>query len=79
VSGKLVNLRRARKQKARAQSRAEADANAARRGEAKPARSLRAARAAQEARRLEGHRLAPDGADASPAPDVPGSTRDLDE
>ena len=51
-----VNLRRARKHKARQQARAEADASAARHGEAKPMRSLRQAREVLEARRLEGHR-----------------------
>jgi len=56
VTGKVVNLRRARKRKARQDARAEADANAARHGEAKPVRSLREAREALEARRLEGHR-----------------------
>ena len=56
MSGKPVNLRRARKHKAREQARAEADANAACHGEAKPVRSLRKARDELEARRLEGHR-----------------------
>jgi len=54
--GKVINLRRTRKQKARDKSRAEADANAARHGEANPVRSLREARGELEARRLEGHR-----------------------
>ncbi len=59
-----VNLRRARKQKARQQARAVADANAARHGEARPVRSLREAQDELEARRLEGHRRddADDGA-----------------
>jgi hypothetical protein len=56
VTGKPVNLRRARKQKAREEARAEADANAARHGEAKPVRSLREAWQELEARRLDGHR-----------------------
>lgn len=56
MTGKLVNLRRARKQKAREDVRAEAGANAARHGVAKAVRSLRQAREAQEARRLDGHR-----------------------
>ncbi|MHA1528557.1 MAG: DUF4169 family protein [Alphaproteobacteria bacterium] len=56
MTGKPVNLRRARKQKAREEARAEADASAARHGEAKPVRTLREAREALEARRLEGHR-----------------------
>ncbi len=56
MTGNPVNLRRARKHKARQQARTEADANAARHGEAKPVRSLREARDELEARRLEGHR-----------------------
>ena len=56
MPGKPVNLRHARKHKARAGARAEADANAARHGEARPVRSLREAREDLEARRLEGHR-----------------------
>jgi hypothetical protein len=56
VSGKVVNLRRARKRRGRAEAKAEADANAARHGEAKAVRSLREAREGLEARRLEGHR-----------------------
>ncbi len=56
MPGKPVNLRHARKQKAREEARAEADANAARHGEARPVRSLREAREDLEARRLEGHR-----------------------
>ena len=56
MTGKVVNLRRARKHKARAEVRAKADANAARHGEAKPVRSLRQARDELETRRLEGHR-----------------------
>ena len=56
MTGKLVNLRRARKQKARQDARAEADTNAARHGEVKPVRALRAAREELETRRLDGHR-----------------------
>lgn len=56
MTGNPVNLRRARKQRAREEARAGADANAARHGEAKPVRSLREARGELEARRLEGHR-----------------------
>ncbi len=56
MTGKVINLRRARKQKVRKNARAEADTNAARHGEAKPVRSLREARDELEARRLEGHR-----------------------
>jgi len=56
VTGKVLNLRRTRKQKARTEARAVADASAARHGEAKPVRSLRATQAELDARRLEGHR-----------------------
>jgi len=56
MTGKLVNLRRARKQKARDDARSQADTNAARHGEAKPVRALREAREELEARRLDGHR-----------------------
>ncbi len=56
MAGKPVNLRRARKQKAREEARAEADANAARHGQTKAERTLRAARENLEARRLDGHR-----------------------
>ena len=52
----VVNLRRRRKQRAREEARSEADANAARHGEAGAARRLRAAEADLAARRLEGHR-----------------------
>jgi len=60
MTGKVINLRRTRKQKGRGQARAQAEANAARHGDTKPARTLRAAQAELDARRLEGHRLAPE-------------------
>lgn len=53
----VVNLRTARKQRKRAEARAEATVRAAAHGEAKPVRALRAAREELEARRLDGHRL----------------------
>jgi len=56
MTRKIINLRRARKQKAREGARTEADANAARHGEVKPVRALRAAREELETRRLDGHR-----------------------
>jgi len=56
MKAKVINLRRVRKQRARAGARAEADANAARHGEAKPVRSLREAQTELDSRRLEGHR-----------------------
>jgi hypothetical protein len=56
MTGNVINLRRARKQKARTTARAEADTNAARHGEVKADRTLRTAREDLEARRLDGHR-----------------------
>ncbi len=52
----IVNLRLGRKRKARAATRNKADANAARHGQSKAERTLRAARDDLEARRLDGHR-----------------------
>ena len=52
----VVNLRQARKRRARTATRAEADANAARHGEPKAQRRLREAEAGLEARRLDGLR-----------------------
>ncbi|HUF87225.1 MAG TPA: DUF4169 family protein [Thermohalobaculum sp.] len=54
--GKVVNLRRTARRRARDAARAEADANAARHGETGAARRLRETEARLEARRLEGHR-----------------------
>lgn len=56
---RIINLRQARKQRDRATRRAEADANAARHGEAKPQRELRKARAEQAERNHQGHRIEP--------------------
>lgn len=53
---RVINLRTARKQRDRDQKRSEADASAARHGEAKPVTDLRKALAEQDARRLDGHR-----------------------
>lgn len=53
----IVNLRTARKQKARAEARASAAANAARHGQGKAARALQKAEADKAARLLDGHRL----------------------
>ena len=52
---KVVNLRRARKAKARNDARREADGNAARFGRSRTEREADAARAALEVRRLDGH------------------------
>jgi hypothetical protein len=71
VTGKVINLRRARKRKARDKARTQADASAARHGEAKPVRSLREAREALEERWLDGHRLGHDPANTGPSTDDP--------
>jgi hypothetical protein len=62
----IVNLRRLRKQKARAEARAAAAENAARHGQGKADRSLQQAKAEQAARRLDGHRLERDGPETGP-------------
>jgi hypothetical protein len=51
----LVNLRAARKAKARAAARAKADENAVRFGRTKAEREIEAARAEKAARDLDGH------------------------
>jgi hypothetical protein len=56
----VVNLRQARKQKARAEDRRKADANAARFGLSKAQRNQIKAEADKAARDLEGHRRAPE-------------------
>jgi hypothetical protein len=61
VSGDVVNLRMARKRRARDAARAEADGSAARHGEPKPARDAREAEAARARRTLEGHARDGDG------------------
>jgi hypothetical protein len=53
----VVNLRQARKAKARAGREAEAAANRAAHGQTKSERALAGARAEQDARRIDGHRL----------------------
>jgi hypothetical protein len=53
----IVNLRRVKKAKARAEKSAEADANRARHGVAKPLRELAKARDEKAARDLEKHKL----------------------
>ena len=53
---RVINLRTARKQRDRDHKRSEADASAAKHGEAKPVSDLRKALAEQDARRLDGHR-----------------------
>lgn len=53
----IVNLRCARKQKARKEKDAEAEANRARHGVTKHLRDLKAAEDEQAARHIEGHKL----------------------
>ena len=55
----VVNLRTIRKQRRRAEARADAAAAAARHGEGAAQADLRHAEEALERRRLEGHRIAP--------------------
>ena len=52
----VTNLNRFRKQKARDEKRAEADANAVKHGRTKAQKSLEDARAEKAARSLDGHR-----------------------
>ena len=56
----IVNLRRVRKDKARAEKAADADANRTKHGLAKPVKELAKARTAKEKCDLAGHRLEPD-------------------
>lgn len=51
----VVNLGRFRKEKARAEKRAEADANAAKHGRTRAEKALDKARAEKAARDLDGH------------------------
>lgn len=65
MTGEVLNLRRARKERARREKRAAADANAARFGRSSAEKALDAAQTDLEARRLEGHLRTPT-ADDSP-------------
>ena len=56
----IVNLRRARKGKARAEKEKVAEANRAEHGIARPVKKLAEARNTKEKRDLAGHRLEPD-------------------
>lgn len=58
----IVNLGRARKQRAKREAEQEAAANRARFGETKAARQLREAREAERKRLLDGARVEEDGA-----------------
>ena len=51
-----INLRQVRKQRQRAEKRAQADANAAKFGESKPIRAARAAETARAARDHDAHK-----------------------
>ncbi|MBM3606690.1 MAG: DUF4169 family protein [Alphaproteobacteria bacterium] len=53
---RIINLRQARKQRARDERRAEGDNNAARFGEAKPLRDARKAEAERVERKHDAHR-----------------------
>ena len=67
--GEVVNLRQARKVKARADREADAAANRAAHGRTKAERNLTEARAEQDARRIDAHRLRdPDEPHVSPLP-----------
>ena len=70
----ILNLRQARKRKARDAARREGDANAARHGRPKADRTRDAAVTALETRRLDGHRRDPGaGEPEGGADDAPGS------
>ena len=56
----LINLRRARKAKTRAEKDKVAEANRAKHGVTKPVRKLAEARAEKAAQALSGHKLEPD-------------------
>jgi hypothetical protein len=56
----LINLRRARKARARAEKDKQAEANRVAHGVAKPVRKLAEARTEKEAQKLSAHRLEPD-------------------
>jgi hypothetical protein len=55
--GEIVNLRRARKSKAREVKAAEADANRTKHGVAKPVRDLAKTRREKEQRAVDAHKL----------------------
>ena len=58
--GEVVNLRLARKAKARSEKEAQAAENRLRHGQTKQERSARKAHDLREAKHLDGHRLSPD-------------------
>jgi hypothetical protein len=62
--GEVVNLRQARKRREREARESEAESNRVKHGLSKVEKGLSAARRAQDARKLDGHRLGPDTPDA---------------
>ncbi len=62
-TAQVVNLRLARKKRARKARREAAAENAARHGQSRAARDLQKARAERARRLLDGHRLEPGGTD----------------
>jgi hypothetical protein len=56
VTAKVINLRRARKTAARAETAVKADENAARHGQSKAQKKLTSAREAKAVRALDGHK-----------------------
>jgi len=56
----IINLRRARKAKVRAQEVEKAEANRVKHGTSKPVRELAKARRDKDARVVDGHRLEPE-------------------
>jgi hypothetical protein len=69
---KPINLRQARKRKARAEKDKQADANRIAHGTPKVARDLAAARRDQQAKRVDGHKR-------EPAPEAPDAARSGDD
>ncbi|WP_340110489.1 DUF4169 family protein [Pikeienuella sp. HZG-20] len=67
MSDKPINLRAARKEKARASARADADANAARHGRSKSVKAAEDAETRRENLRLDGHRVEKTGMTVSDA------------
>ncbi|CAM3279408.1 DUF4169 domain-containing protein [Paracoccus nototheniae] len=60
---RIINLRQARKQRARTEKRQQGDTNAARHGEPKPLRDARLAEARRADRILDAHQTPQDGDD----------------
>lgn len=73
---KVVNLRTARKQRARAEKRAAGAEAATRSGEAKADRARREDEAARAARHLDGHRRDPGSSEGGQDPDPGPVSRD---